>query len=69
MATIDDVYNVVLEIREAVVSPPGRPEEIFTCAAGCGRPIIAYGDRGEAFVEVRGKYFHNNCAPVISEVA
>jgi len=68
MASIDDVYNVVLEIRDAVVSPPGRPEEIFTCAS-CGNPIIAYGDKGEAFVTVRGKHFHNDCAPVISEVA
>ena len=67
MATIDDVYNLALEIKQAVVSPKGRPEAIFTCAK-CGQPIIAYGDRGEAFVTVKGKYFHNNCAPVISEV-
>ena len=67
MTTIDDVYNVVLEIREAIVSSPARPEEIFTCGK-CGKPIVAYGDRGEAFVTVRGKHFHNDCAPVISEV-
>ncbi len=67
MAARDDVYNVALEIKEAIVSPPRRPKEIFTCAA-CDQPIIAYGDRGVTFVTVKGKHFHNDCAPPISEV-
>ncbi len=61
MATIDDVYALVKEIKERLIPEP-RPEEIFTCAE-CQQPITAYGEKGEAFVTIGDKYYHNRCAP------
>jgi hypothetical protein len=43
MATIDDVYALVKEIKERLIPEP-RPEEIFTCAE-CQQPITAYGEK------------------------
>jgi len=60
MATIDDVYEVVVEIKKHLIPEP-RPEQIFTCAV-CGKPITAYGTKGEAFVTIGDKYYHNKCA-------